>query len=328
MITGLRKDGSLAIMLIEAGTVAETGLINLLMIDEAQGHKPGMLAIRAPDEDIGLSGAELLATLANSTAALGDGTVPPPFPSFEISTAGDRSLEKAEKEMLNLWPGPLGPCMEVAGVVMTAAGYDDTAITSDPDEVLLRWLEISEASYRTWEKSFLDSFFEPLRFDRSLSGSDFVAAVSRQWMSLRQSRVSRAGQMMEIFIDIILKRHQLHFERGARIEGNRRPDFLFPGTESYNNPAFPSEQLRILGAKTSLKERWRQILAEGGRVSVKHGITRDPALTCSTLDQMRSDSFVVVMPKRILRSYQSPRSNQISLMDFIHEVKSLQFPLT
>ncbi|MDP6824477.1 MAG: type II restriction endonuclease [Dehalococcoidia bacterium] len=50
---------------------------------------------------------------------------------------------------------------------------------------------------------------------------------------------------------------RLRHDWGPILTSGRRPDFLFPGKGEYEDEVFPQEDLRLLGAKTSLKERWR-----------------------------------------------------------------------
>lgn len=53
------------------------------------------------------------------------------------------------------------------------------------------------------------------------------------------------------------------------IEGGKRPDFLFPTQVAYEDPAFPANRLRMLAAKTTCKDRWRQVLNEANRITTK-----------------------------------------------------------
>ena len=68
---------------------------------------------------------------------------------------------------------------------------------------------------------------------------------------------------MEVFIEIILKNAGIRFQRHAKTEFGKRPDFLFPGEGAYKDEDWLNDKLRILGSKTSFKDRWRQILTEG-----------------------------------------------------------------
>lgn len=43
----------------------------------------------------------------------------------------------------------------------------------------------------------------------------------------------------------------------------KKPDFVFPNGECYHKLEFPGDLLTILGAKSTCKDRWRQVLNEG-----------------------------------------------------------------
>jgi hypothetical protein len=130
--------------------------------------------------------------------------------------------------------------------------------------------------------------------------------------------------MMEMFLCRIFDTTRIRYEWGARIEGGKLPDFVFPGAKEYADNTFPETNLRILGAKTSLKDRWRQILAEGDRVRKKHGVTRDISVTRKMFSQMREASFYVVIPEQLKSQYMDPAPNLITLEEFIQEVRGLQ----
>lgn len=321
MVVGRRKDGTLSVLLVEANTCAEASIINLLGIGRIPERGRGNTrVIDAMDRDIGLSASETLEQLALSMAAF-DGA-PPPFSVPEPRLAGDIEVEEIATEMIAKWPDNLGSCQDVSRLVITRCAYDIHSVVAEPDAALMRWLEAAEASYRIWESQHLSRFLKPLRHDEMVSDEVLAEAVSTKWMSLRQGRVSRAGRMMELFLVEIFKTAQLRFDWGGKIEGGKLPDFLFPGVKEYCDENFPANRLRILGSKTSFKDRWRQILAEADRVMVKHGVTRDDSITQSIFAQMEAQSFVVVMPKPIKDTYSNRPKNLISLEGFIDETRA------
>ncbi len=324
MIIGRRNSEEMAVMLIAANSSAEVSVKNLLGIGKVPERGRGNARVINPrSEDIGLSASETLELLATSTALVAGDEIPPPLPSIEPEPSGDEIVELTAEAMINRWSTKLGSCAEVVGVVMDNCKFDQGHLTSDPDGVLMRWLEVAEASYRLWEKDHLSRFLDPLRYERSISNETLAASVSEKWMSLRQGRVSRAGTMMEIYLEHIFTACGIPYERGAKIENGKKPDFLFPSKASYEDPEYPQSRLRLLGSKTSFKDRWRQILAEGTRVTCKHGITRDDAITTTAFEQMEAESFTVVMPASVRNTYITIPSNLISLTDFISETKGL-----
>lgn len=322
MVVGQRKDGTLSVLLVEANTCAEASIINLLGIGRVPERGRGNTrVIDATGRDIGLSASETLEHLSLSMASFEGAR--PPFPAPEPRIEGDIEVEEIAARMITQWPQNLGSCQDVSTLVISRCGYDANLVADEPDAALMRWLEAAEASYRLWESYHLSEFLKPLRYDEKVSDELLADTVSTRWMSLRQGRVSRAGRMMELFLVEIFKAAKLKFAWGEKIEGGKLPDFLFPGVREYRDESFPANRLRILGSKTSFKDRWRQILAEADRVRVKHGVTRDDSITRSIFAQMQAESFVVVMPEPIKSTYPEPPRNLISLADFINETRTV-----
>jgi hypothetical protein len=325
MVAGLRKDGTLAVMLAPQGSSTETALRNVLGLGRVPQRGRGNTRwIEASPEDVGLAGAETLEQMQLSFAATAPAGARPPLPPPSIDFSKDQIAMRLAGCMLERWPQSLGPSDDVANEIRRHAGLGAGEMLSDPDFVLNRWLELGEAAYRIWEKEVFGSFLGPIRWDREVGDLDLAERVSQKWMAFRQSRVSRAGRVLELFLVPIFESWKLRYDWGAVLPGNKRPDFLFPGAKEYGEMSFPADRLRLLGAKTSIKERWRQILAEGGRVTRKHGITRDAAITSSAFEQMAAENFTVVMPRPVLDRYEVVAPNQVTLEDFLREVRSIQ----
>lgn len=64
-----------------------------------------------------------------------------------------------------------------------------------------------------------------------------------------------------------------------------------PSIDAYKNPLYPVEKLTMLGAKTTVKERWRQVLEEANRIENKHLITLDVAVSTEYTDSMREHNL-------------------------------------
>lgn len=82
----------------------------------------------------------------------------------------------------------------------------------------------------------------------------------RFFLSLTQSRKPRAGGTFEWIIKDLFKRLDYPFAEQQVING--KPDFLMPSRKHYDvNPM----DCIIFTVKTTLRERWRQIVTEGTR---------------------------------------------------------------
>ncbi len=190
-----------------------------------------------------------------------------------------------------------------------------------PDEALIEWMEVEESAFRQLEKHIVK---ETLLAGFGENGDD-VDEFVRFSLSVQNRRKSRSGHAFENHIEFILNKSGVHFERGGLTEERQKPDFIFPSSTSYADKNFPSEKIRILGAKTTCKDRWRQVLAEAARVGRKHLITMEPAISENQTIQMQANHLQLVVPTTVQQTYApEQRSWLMSFRDFIDEVKSLQ----
>jgi hypothetical protein len=69
----------------------------------------------------------------------------------------------------------------------------------------------------------------------------------------------------------------------------------------------------MLGAKTTCKDRWRQVLAEAKRIDHKHLLTLEAAISAHQTDEMQAHNLQLVIP-RGLHSTFTP-TQQRTLLD-------------
>ena len=115
------------------------------------------------------------------------------------------------------------------------------------------------------------------------------------------------------------------FEEQAVTEDNKKPDFLFPNAECYHNLLFPTNDLIVLGAKTTCKDRWRQVLIEADRVDVKYLFTLQQGISKNQLKEMHDSRLTLVVPHKYIANF--PHEYQaeiIDLMGFIQMVQKKQ----
>ena len=123
----------------------------------------------------------------------------------------------------------------------------------------------------------------------------------------------------------IFKRNELIFEEQAVTEDNKKPDFLFPNAECYHNFQFPAEDLTMLGAKTTCKDRWRQVINEADRIWPKHLFTLQPGISKNQLKEMADNQVKLIVPQKNIATF--PIEYQSSLSDlsgFIQMVRKKQ----
>ncbi|WP_088034859.1 type II restriction endonuclease [Evansella clarkii] len=183
-----------------------------------------------------------------------------------------------------------------------------------PDSLLLKWIEIEYSLFRAVEKKIYEPFLtEPFySLDPLL---DFAnSALNR--------RKSRAGRSLEHHLRHIFQQSHLPFDHPGKTEGNKKPDFLFPSNETYRDSDFRSSNLIFLGAKTTCKDRWRQILNEADKIPNKHLITLQQGITINQLDEMQGERVTLVVPEPYHKAYpESHRDRLWTLTQFLEFIK-------
>ena len=192
----------------------------------------------------------------------------------------------------------------------------------DPDLALVMWLSHEEALFRRLERKIVAERLE--EGFRGQNGATDVDGFIRFSLSVQNRRKSRMGHALENHLEAVFRAHKIDFERGAITENNQRPDFLFPSLEAYRAaPASGGPSLTMLGAKSTCKDRWRQVLAEAAKISKKHLLTLEPGISTSQTDQMANSELQLVVPKSIQETYTDDQRDWLwTLQDFIRDVQA------
>lgn len=196
---------------------------------------------------------------------------------------------------------------------------------TEPDTSLLAWMEREEKLFRIFERHLVQ---QQLKAGFGEHGDDVDAFISFS-LSVQNRRKSRVGHAFESHLATLFALHKLRFEQGRGklhvTEHHAKPDFLFPDFCSYHNQSFPTEKLRLLGAKTTCKDRWRQVLSEGQRIQNKHLITLEPAISEIQTQEMQAHQLQLIVPQPIHQTYTANQQYWLmNINDFITEVRALQ----
>lgn len=191
-----------------------------------------------------------------------------------------------------------------------------------PDATLLAWMEREEQLFLRLERHVVA---ERLRAG-FIDGDDVdVAGFNAFSLSVQNRRKARAGQALENHLEALFLANDLRFQRGVETENRNRPDFLFPGQAEYRNPDFPATMLTMLGAKSTLKDRWRQVLSEAARIDRKHLLTLEPGISENQTNEMRAKSLQLVLPKPLHETYsEGQRAWLVCVADFMNLVREKQ----
>jgi hypothetical protein len=193
-------------------------------------------------------------------------------------------------------------------------------VATSADEQLIAWLEMEERLFRALEKHIVGKELR-LGFLTETGEPDVDRFVSFS-LSVQNRRKSRAGLAFENHLKAIFETRNLSFSTQSFTEGRKRPDFLFPGGEAYHNAAHPTERLTMLGAKSTCKERWRQVLSEADRIPQKHLATLEPGISIHQLDEMGAALLSLVVPTPIQETYpEAGRHRLVSIETFIDLVR-------
>jgi len=188
----------------------------------------------------------------------------------------------------------------------------------DPDLALVTLFQKEEYLFRIFEKYLVR---KQLEIGFGHDGKDVDEFISYS-LKVQNRRKSRAGFSFENKISYILKYHNIKFSHGSITENKKKPDFIFPNIDYYNDMNFKATYLIMLGAKTTAKDRWRQIISEADRITNKHLITLEPSISISQTDEMKSQKIILVIPSSIQPTFRpSQLLDIINFQTFIDTVK-------
>jgi len=197
----------------------------------------------------------------------------------------------------------------------------DVSPIEEPDKTLMAWLEREELLFKTLEKVIVK---DQLKKGFGADGTD-VEEFIKLSLSIQNRRKSRAGFSFENNLSVLFTLNKLRFSHGAITERNNKPDFIFPGINSYHDPKFEIDLLTMLGVKTTAKDRWRQVLSEALKIQFKHLITLEPSISRNQTEDMRANNLQLVIPSPLFGTYtQDQQSQLLTLSDFIDTINSKQ----
>lgn len=194
---------------------------------------------------------------------------------------------------------------------------NEILIRANPDKSILNWLDAEFQLFKTIENDRYSKRIEtPFK-----TVEELVITAN----TILNRRKSRAGKSLEHHLSEIFKTFKLEFTSQSVTEENKRPDFLFPNLQAYLNPRFDNDKLFVLAAKTTCKDRWRQILNEADRVKTKHLFTLQQGISKNQLEEMYKYNVCLVVPRSYLKNFPENFRNKIlTLENFINDVQVTQ----
>ena len=200
------------------------------------------------------------------------------------------------EDLLSRFKGKFPTTSEFSSYTRELSGIKNSL--EDPDGALLRWWEEEEKLFRALERKIVEK-----QLDKGFKNVNHFTEFAK---SVLNRRNSRAGHAFENHITQILTDHHIYFDRGKRTEYKSKPDFIFPSIDIYHKASADSSLipfLTMLAAKTSCKDRWRQITKEAKLIKTKHLITLEPSISVDQTDEMNRHSVQLIIPEDIFSSY-------------------------
>lgn len=192
-------------------------------------------------------------------------------------------------------------------------------IMRNPDKIILDWTNVEYTLFRSLEYArymgIVSKGFE--------SVEDFISMAN---MVLNR-RKSRAGKSLEHHLAAIFDGNGIYYTAQAITEERKRPDFIFPSEKAYHNEDFSTDKLISLAAKTTCKDRWRQIINEADRLRdrPKYLCTLQQGISPAQMDEMQAENVILVVPKLYITSYPKDRQDRIwTVKKFVSYVKEIE----
>ncbi len=191
--------------------------------------------------------------------------------------------------------------------------------------------DIEYSLYKRAERRFRAA--EVIRIITS-GGGDIVSSVVRgfgdldaTFLSASQHRKSRAGRSFEQHIARLLRDGRIAFEEQA-VTGGRRPDFVLPSLVVLKTENRTFEDAMVLSAKTTLRERWKQVAMEKFNCALFLA-TVDDRVSADAIDDMNRQDIHLVVPESLKKSKETcykDKSNVITFREFFDEEIAVKRP--
>lgn len=144
---------------------------------------------------------------------------------------------------------------------------------------------------------------------------DATGTIDAIMLSASQQRKSRAGYSFEHQIEAMLKAGGIPFAKQVVMDARKRPDFVLPSLVHLRKTlAGPSRGL-ILSAKTTLRERWKQVQREMGGSDLFLA-TVDETIASNAIEDMADLGIRLVVPESLKVSKVAEYSEHSNVVDF------------
>lgn len=192
-------------------------------------------------------------------------------------------------------------------------------VKTNPDKKIIDWTNMEYTLFRALEYDRYGGIIS-----RGFADVDEFVRIANMVLNRRKSR---AGKSLEHHLAAIFDGNGIEYSAQAVTEGNKRPDFIFPSAKAYHDMSFSVSNLLTLAAKTTCKDRWRQILNEADRLKgePKYLCTLQQGISGAQMDEMQEANVILVVPKPYIKTYPADRQDRIWTLDrFVKYVQEIE----
>jgi len=202
-------------------------------------------------------------------------------------------------------------------IFFEAYNLNQDVVLKRPDNEILHWISTEFDLFKSIEN---DRYGEIIK--KPFPTVEDLIKIANTILNRRKSR---AGKSLEHHLSKVFNIWDLSYTSQATTEAKKKPDFIFPDIGTYFSEPIGSSKLVFLGAKTTCKDRWRQIVGEADRIPQKHLFTLQQGISGNQLEEMKLSGVTLVVPKPYLTSFPEKRREDIWTLDkFVRHVNSLQ----
>jgi type II restriction enzyme len=231
-----------------------------------------------------------------------------------VSTDTASLIQSYIEQLDNKFPATTELSAKAREIYNKINSTDAESIVSDPDSAISGWVEAEYSLFKEVEKKVYQKYIST-----KFSDVDSLVDVANTILNRRKSR---AGKSLEHHLAAVFDTNNLPYTEQGITEGHKKPDFIIPSIELYHSLRSP-DKLVFLGAKTTCKDRWRQVLNEADRIPVKHLFTLQPGVSSNQLNEMQENGVRLVVPAKNVGSFApQDRDKLLTLKDFILSSKT------
>lgn len=197
------------------------------------------------------------------------------------------------------------------------AAFDPWEIANPGDAIMQISREIEYRLYRHHELRRRASELLSI-----LHGSDDLPStlirrypdVDRVLLSASQQRKTRAGRSFEHHIAAALRAGNMKFVEQA-VTGGRRPDFVMPDLHRLKSKTRAYHEALVLAAKTTLRERWKQVSSERLNCDVFLA-TVDDRVAPASIKELAAAQIQLVVPESLKTSKEAHYNDHDNILTF------------